>query len=120
MAGTLAGAGVVIVGGVAIRLASNNPLWLERTLPINLRVQSVVRCVVVWLWLQGVVLLPVFAVWMRQDLATALHLAAWTELVAAAVAVVGVYSSRMLSRGWGLYVPLSLAIWAISVKGMMP
>ena len=120
MAGTLAGAGVVVVGGVSMKLASNNPLWLERTLPIDLKVQSVVRCVVVWLWLQGVVLLPVLAVWMRQDLVTALHLGAWTELVAALVAVVGVYSSRMLSRGWGLYVPLSLAIWAISVKGMIP
>jgi hypothetical protein len=120
MAGTLAGAGLVIVGGVSIRLAVNNPQWLERSLPINLRRQSIIRCVVVWLWLQGVVLLPVLAVWIRQDLGTALNLGIWVEVVAAGVAVVGVFASRMLSRGWGLYVPVSLAIWAISVRGMMP
>jgi len=120
MAGTLAGAGLVVVGGVSIRLAVNNPQWLERSLPINLRRQSIIRCVVVWLWLQGVVLLPVLAVWIRQDLGTALNLGIWVEVVAAGVAVVGVFASRMLSRGWGLYVPVSLAIWAISVRGMMP
>lgn len=120
VAGTLAGGGMVVVGGIAIKLASNNPSWLESSLPLNLRVQSLVRFVVVWLWLQGVILLPVLAVWVRQDLVAAIHLAVWTELFALAIALVGVYSSRLLSRGWGLYVPVSLAIWAMSVKGITP
>ncbi len=111
----LSGAGMVLIAGVAIRLSSANPQWLDDTLPLKKSQRIWARFWVVFLWLQGVVLLvPLVMAW-RHSGSDALLILSVLELLALLLAGWASWVSPWRSRGWAAYLPVAVLIWAGSL-----
>ena len=114
----LSGAGMVVIAGVAIRLSSANPQWLDDTLPLKKSQRIWARFWVVFLWLQGAVLLvPLVMAW-RHSGSDALLILGVLELLALLLAGWASWVSPWRSRGWAAYLPVALLIWAGSLGGL--
>jgi len=111
----LAGAGLVLIAGVAIRLSAANPQWLEDTLPFKNSQRIWARFWVVFLWLQGVVLLVPLAVAWRHSGSEALIILGGLESLALLLSAWASWVSPWRSRGWAAYLPVALLIWAGSL-----
>jgi len=110
-----AGAGMVLIAGVAIRLSSANPEWLEETLPFQGAQRVWARFWVVFLWLQGVVVLvPLVMAW-RHSGSESLLILGVLELLAVLLAGWASWVSPWRSRAWAAYLPVALLIWAGSL-----
>jgi hypothetical protein len=111
----LGGGALLLVGGVGIRLADSDPAWLDSTLPLNRSLRWRARFVVLFFWLQGVVLLPPWALGLRHGLSAALLLFALLEVGALVLALLGTGASQWRSAGWVAYLPAGLLLWAVSL-----
>ncbi len=111
-AGLVAGAGLVLVGAVAVRLAATDPLWLEQALPVPPGRRLAARALAVFGWLQGAILLPTVAVAIRQGGPAAGGLLASLEVEALVIALIGAGMSRLRARGMFPYVALAALVWA--------
>ncbi len=116
-AAAIAGAGMVLVAAVAFRLHGASPAWLDAWLGLTARDMRLARGLAVWGWLQGLVLLPVLALAIRQGLPAAGHLGLGLEGVSVALAVVATTTSGWRRWGWAVYLPVAVAIWATATAG---
>ena len=112
------GAALVIFGGVALRLAVRDPLWLDTWLEVPARTRVLSRWIAVSGWLQGVVLPPVAALAIRQGLGPGLTLLGLLEGLALSLALGATLSSSWRARGWLAYLPAALLAWAGVVGGI--
>lgn len=107
----VAGAGLVLVGIVGVRLAMTDPVWLDRALPHEIGRRLSARLLALLGWMQPVVLLPVASLGIRQG-SVALDLLAWLELLALAVALCAAFASPLRARGLPTYLFAALLLWA--------
>jgi hypothetical protein len=107
----IAGAGLVALGLVGLRLAATDPTWLEQAIPHSRARRLLARGVVVFGWLQGCVVPPFLALGLRQG-AIGLHLLALLEGLALALALISSGSSRWRGRGLAPYLFVGLLLWA--------
>jgi len=111
----LSGAALLLVGGIGVRLSTSDPAWLDSTLPFDRGLRFRARFVVIFLWLQGVLFLPVMAMGMRHGHSTALLLFGLLEATALVLAFLGTGAGRWRSGGWAAYIPTGLVLWAVSL-----
>jgi hypothetical protein len=111
----LTGAGMVLIAGVGIRLAVSDPEWLERVLPIQRSLRLRARFIVLFLWLQGVILLVPLALWWRHGGSDAALLFAVLEGLALLLSALATQASQWRTRGWTAYIPAALLLWAASL-----
>ena len=100
---------------IIIRLSTSDPAWLESTLPFHRGLRFRARFVVIFLWLQGVLLLPVVALGIRHGHSSALLLFVLLEATALVLAFLGTGAGRWRSAGWAAYIPSGLVLWAVSL-----
>ena len=110
-AALVAGAGMVLVGAVAVRLSSTDPMWLDRSLPVPSNRRLMARGFAVFGWLQGAIVPVAAVVGVRQGGAV-LGVIVMLEGMALLIAIVGAASSRMRAKGMLPYVALGALAWA--------
>jgi hypothetical protein len=118
-AAAVASAGMVVVAAVSFRLQSESPEWLDAWLGLSARQVRSARGLAVLGWLQGLVVLPVLALAIRQGWAASLRLAIVLELTGLALAIVASGTSGWRRWGWAAYLPLAIVIWATSAAGSL-
>ncbi len=107
----VAGAGIVLVGIVGVRLAMTDPAWLDKALPHVVGRRLGARLLALWFWFQPVVVLPVLALGIRQG-RVGLELFGWLELLALAAGLAAVFASPLRARGLPTYLYAALLLWA--------
>ena len=112
------GAALLLIGGVALRLASRDPDWLDRALPVEPARRGTARAIAVFGWMQGVVIPTAAAVAVRHGSAAAAGVTFSLEAVALALVVLGATCSRLRARGWAPYLVGGLLGWASIVGGV--
>lgn len=111
----VAGGAVVLLGALPARLADGDPEWLDLWLGVGRARVARGRAVATLLYQQGVVLLPVLALLLRQGLGPALTALVTLEALAVLSAALGAaLASRWRGRAIWSYGPLALILWAAS------
>jgi len=110
-AALVAGAGMVLVGAVAVRLSATDPLWLDRSLPVPSGRRLLARGIAVFGWLQGAIVPVAAVVGVRQGGAV-FGVVLLLEGAALLVAALGAASSRLRARGMVPYVAMAALLWA--------
>ena len=114
----LGGAGMVLLGGVGVRLATTNPMWLDQWLDVPARSVYPARFWAIFCWLQAIVFPAALALTMRQGAARGLGLGLSLELLALLLALLGTGCGRFRGRGWLFYLPPALLGWGGLLAGL--
>lgn len=114
----IAVAAQVAIACVGLRLSTTDPLWLDRTLPQSPRLRLSARALAIFAWLQGVILPPAIALFVRQGGAQALSFIGVTEGAALALCIVSALFSPLRGRGWVPYLLSGLLLWGALVGGL--
>lgn len=109
-AALVAGAGICLVGAVAIRMVETHPEWLDGAIPTRRLVADGARFVATLCWLQGVLVPPVLAVLVRQP-GHALPLLFALEALAGTCALVATLAGPLRARGYLAYAPIAALAW---------
>jgi len=107
----VAGAGLVLVGIVGVRLAMTDPLWLDQAIPHQTGRRLAARWAALFGWMQPVVLLPAVTLVVRQG-TVGVELALWLEALAGAIALAASLASPLRARGLPTYLFAALLLWA--------
>jgi len=114
----LTGGGMVLIAGVGLRLAISDPEWLEQVLPLQRSLRRRARFTVLFLWLQGVILLVPLALWWRHGASDAALLFATLEAFALVLSALATQASQWRTRGWAAYIPAAVLLWAASLGAL--
>lgn len=117
-AGALGTAGLVLVGGVGVRLATADPVWLDTWLELRGPRPLLARALAVFGWAQAVVAPATLAAAVRHGVGASLGLFGGLELAAVLMAVLAAAVGPLRGRGWSAYVPAGLAIWTLLTLGV--
>jgi hypothetical protein len=114
---TMGSAAVLLIEAVVLRMAAQDPEWLEKTLGISARRIAFSRFVVALLYAQGVVIPAALGLWIRHGLGS------WIEILhVELVALVGAAVAALVGlvwRGRGIwaYGPMGIMLWALGLAG---
>ena len=111
----LGGAGLVFVASLGLKMSIRDPRWLETSLPADASDQMRARAMAVFLWLQGVLVLGCIGLGWRHGGSEAWVLFGTLEALALVLAIGSAFASRWRERGWSVYLPAALLIWAGSL-----
>jgi hypothetical protein len=113
----VAGSAVAVLAALAIRMETSDPAWLGKALGLRRSGLIGSRALVVFAYLQGAILLPVAAVWLRHG-TDALPLWGLLELLAVACAGLAALLGIAGARAWFAYPPLALAFWILIERSL--
>jgi hypothetical protein len=113
----VSGSAVAVLASLAIRMETGDPAWLGRALGLRRSPLVLSRGLVVFAYLQGAILLPVVAVWLRRGV-DALPLLGLLELLAIGCTAAAAALSVAGTRAWFAYPPLALAFWILIERSL--
>ena len=113
----VAGSSVTVLAALAIRMETGDPSWLRPALGLRPAHLVASRFLVVLAYLQGAILLPVAAVWLRRG-SEALTLLGLVEGLAVVCASLASTTSLLGVRAWFAYPPLALACWILIERSL--
>jgi len=114
----VSGGGALLVAALPTQLAAGDPAWLDTALNVNPTRVLVARLVAAVLYAQGAIIPPVAALFIRQDLSSALTALGTLEAATLAGAALAALSARALrARGAWLYGPAATLLWAFILGG---